>query len=301
MKTEKKFKVDFIGIGAQKCATTWMYECLKEHPQICMSKPKEVNFFNQKYAFSEETEDNWVKGMDWYKKHFRHCSSEENIRGEFSVNYLYDSKAPKRIKEKFPNIKLIVCLRDPVERAISQYSHCISKYKHFVKKYSNFKEAVKDIDEFIERGLYFEQLKRYFNFFNEEQILVLFYDDIQKNPVNFIQKIYKFLSVDTNFTPNKATQVLQPYKKYKFTFFKDMLNDTYRFTNRYSRLIKFLKKSGLYSLGKYIKQLNEKRVKKKHNVTIDPYIKMELEDKFRDDIKKLEELLDKDLSFWGNY
>ncbi len=106
----KDFKIDFIGIGTGRSASTWIYECLREHSQICMSQPKETRFFNRNYE----------KGLKWYYKRFQNCSSF-SIKGEYSPGYLVSLETPLLIKKHFPDAKLILCLRNPTERAYSHY------------------------------------------------------------------------------------------------------------------------------------------------------------------------------------
>ena len=127
---DKDFNIDFIGIGTSKAGTTWVSEMLDAHPGICMSEPKEVNYFNEQNNYSINIKNyNYGKGFNWYKKHFLHWRTGQII-GEFTPKYLADLKAPLRIKNAFPDVKLIVCLRDPVDRAFSQYNFI----KYFKKK-----------------------------------------------------------------------------------------------------------------------------------------------------------------------
>ena len=105
--------VDFIGIGAPKSGTTWLSECLREHPRVCMSEPKEIHFFNKTYAFYwKKQEWKYMKGMEWYAEHWRGCTSGQK-RGEFSVFYMQDESTPELIHKHFPHVKLIACLRHP--------------------------------------------------------------------------------------------------------------------------------------------------------------------------------------------
>ena len=108
---KKDFKVDFMGIGAQKGGTTWIAKCLSEHPDICMSEPKEILYFNKFSSFSNKCPINnyHKKTFSWYRKHFLHCKKGQ-INGEFSAEYFYDKEAPRLIRKYFPDIKLIVLL-----------------------------------------------------------------------------------------------------------------------------------------------------------------------------------------------
>lgn len=267
MKTSH-FKIDFIGIGAQKCATTWIAQCLSEHPEICLSQPKEINFFNKKDSFYlKNREWNYPKGISWYISHFSHCP-QNKIKGEFSTNYLYDENSAALIKENFPQVKIIACLRNPLFRALSQYHHTRERKKIE----SSFEKAIQEEPEFIERGFYYKQLKRYFKLFPQKNILILIYEEIEKNPIKFIQNVYQFLGAESSFVPpslNKRPRVGGYH------------NLSFRILFRLPFLLKLIRKLGISPLPKI------------HSET-----KKHLQKTFEDDIKNLEKLLNKDLSIW---
>ena len=101
---ESNFQIDFVGIGAGKSATTWIYYCLKEHPQICCSSKKETAFFGK--SWWEWGGGNYEKGMGWYETFFNHCPKDA-IKGEFCTRYISDSDSPYLIKKHFPKVKII--------------------------------------------------------------------------------------------------------------------------------------------------------------------------------------------------
>ncbi|MBD3328476.1 hypothetical protein GF340_04190, partial [Candidatus Peregrinibacteria bacterium] len=119
--------------------------------------------------------------------------------GEFSVTYLCDENAPKRIKESYPDAKLIVSLRNPIERSFSHYQHFISK-----KAISDeaLEEAVEKFPEIISNSLYGQALTEYLKHFDKNQILILHQEDIKEDPNKFIKKIYNFLDIDSGFEPS---------------------------------------------------------------------------------------------------
>ena len=190
-KKKEDFIVDFIGIGIMKAGSTWIFEVLKEHPQICVSTQKEIQFFDK--------DRNYIKGIGWYKKFFSNCQSDK-IKGEFSPGYLSSPKVPERIYNNFPKAKLIVCLRNPVEAIISCYRFSVTRRNH-LSLYPNFSEAIHKDKGLLDNFLYARHLKRYFSFFSKENILILIYDDLKSNPADFIKKIYNFLNVDSQFIP----------------------------------------------------------------------------------------------------
>ncbi len=154
-------EIDFIGIGTAKSATTTIAQYLSEHPEICISIPQKILYFNNRNTFWFEEIENWRvhKPLDWYLNHYKHCSTE-SIKGEFASIYFSDEAAPKRIFDLFPNVKLIVCFRNPIERAYSHYNMVKNYHLH---ENRDFKEAMLEENEYIERGLYHKHLEKYLN------------------------------------------------------------------------------------------------------------------------------------------
>mgnify|MGYP006439820863 CR=1 FL=1 len=116
---------NFIIVGAQKAGTTSLFRYLTSHPQIkAPFKTKEIHFFDG----GLESEDNYKKGLKWYKSHFPLKSKMYNkLTYEASPLYLFHPCAPKRIKKDIPDVKIIILLRNPVERSISHYFHELRK------------------------------------------------------------------------------------------------------------------------------------------------------------------------------
>ena len=103
---------DFLGIGTQKGGTTYLHSLLSEHPQAFLAIPKELHFFSLHYQ----------KGLAWYRDFFKSAADDKSC-GEITPYYMFHPLAFKRIHKHLPDVKLIVLLRDPVERAISQFFH----------------------------------------------------------------------------------------------------------------------------------------------------------------------------------
>ena len=182
---------DFIGIGGGRSGTRWVSMCLYEHPQVWMSIG-EPHFFSR--------EKNWSKGWDWYESMFANCP-EGKITGEISNSYLADPETPKKIKSRYPDIKLIVVFRNPVERAFSCYLNDIKA--GIISRNVQFLEAIKNRkDYYISEGKHATNIKRYLEIFPKIQILILIYDDIAIDPSYFIKKIYRFLGINEDFIPS---------------------------------------------------------------------------------------------------
>jgi hypothetical protein len=216
---------DFLIVGAQKAATSSLYYYLSQHPNIIGSRPKEVCFFDR--------DENYSKGINWYRKNFPKTKiTKEAKYFEATPAYIYRSFAAERIYNFNPKIKIIVILRDPVERAFSawkMYKH-ISTIKRpnviqngYVKELGNnilreyynyptgfpaFEKAIdddinkfKEFSEFeepsiVRRGIYYPQLRRYMELFGSENILIIgFKDLVAKNKIGELNRVLNFINL----------------------------------------------------------------------------------------------------------
>ncbi len=199
----KSFKIDFFGVGAPKAGTTWLARCLAEHPQICFSAEKETNFFNDRHLYYvRKWSSNYPRGMSWYENFYAHFKPGQK-RGEFSVAYLYDNKAPYRIKKNFPDARIIIVLRNPVDFFYSHYVHA-----RYIFDLPPLKELL--ASKFADYGFYSRYVEKYLRFFPRGSVLITLYDDIEKDPGGFLKKIYGFLQVDENFIPPSLHKTVNP-------------------------------------------------------------------------------------------
>lgn len=167
---------DFIIIGAQKCGTSAMYHTITDHPQIAKTK-KEKRFFSR----------HWDKGIDWYSK----MMAPGKLNGDASPDYLLSSEAPSRISETVPNVKLIVSFRNPVDRAYSQYQHNKPKIGE-----NTFEEELERNTEYLDRGRYAEQMKRWLKYFPLDRFLIINFEDFKKDNESTFKKIGHFIGVN---------------------------------------------------------------------------------------------------------
>jgi hypothetical protein len=196
-------RLDFIGIGVQKAATSWLFACLEEHPSIRgshVSGQKELNFFTQ----------DWELGYRYLHAQF---DFGPWLCGEFSPRYFHDADAPGRIAAYNPNAKLILLLRDPVERAFSQHQHEIRRTRLPVGV--SFRDALDDNPSYIEQGRYATHLQRWRSYFDEEQLLVLLHDDVSADGPAVLERTFRFLGVDPTFRPEATHQVVNAAGAYR--------------------------------------------------------------------------------------
>jgi hypothetical protein len=272
--------IDFIGIGAQKSGTSWAYACLYEHPQIC-APIKEIHFFSR---------PRFEKGKAWYEAHFSSCK-EGTQKGEFSTSYLYSEEAPSRIHALYREVKIIAILRNPVDRAVSQYRNSIKSGE--ITEATSFEDFAKDEKSVLEQGLYSVQLERYFELFLREQILVLVYEDIKKDPKAFMKRIYQFLGVDDTFESSMLNSEINVARTPKAVFVDRFMHHVSEFLRSvgFDKLVHVIRKTGLPDL---VRSGNTKEAKE---IVVDTTA---LKAYFKDDVQKLSNRIGRDLlSEWN--
>lgn len=178
-------KPEVIGIGAQKCASSWIHAILGAHPDVGVSDPKEVDFFS--YYFD--------RGYRWYEEHFAEFT-DKSVRFESSPSYFYDPRSPERAATYNPDMKVLALLRNPVERAYSNHLHEVVK-GHIPT--CAFEEGIKNNPTYLEQGRYAAHLSRWFDAFPREQIKVMFAEDITKDPAAAAADVFRFIGVDSDF------------------------------------------------------------------------------------------------------
>ncbi|MDQ7064913.1 MAG: sulfotransferase domain-containing protein [candidate division KSB1 bacterium] len=176
---------DFIFIGPSKTGSTWIFELLRQHPQVFVPVAKDIYFFDKFYH----------KGMEWYSKHFQAAKDGQMI-GELSHDYFSSREAMSRIREVLPEVKLICCLRDPFKRAESSYRYFLRNGYVF----ENFEDAINQYPEIYHEGLYYTHLSYILSQFNRKQVLILLFDDLNKDPAKFAASIFHFLGVSQSFS-----------------------------------------------------------------------------------------------------
>jgi Sulfotransferase domain len=178
---------DFVIIGAQKGGTSFLYYLLTRHPLVEPAARKELHFFDQPELF-----DN---GAEWYRRCFPRLSSKDgqrSITGEATPYYLFDPPVAKRMAEIVPQARLIALLRNPIDRA---YSHYQMQVKRGTEP-RTFEEAIEQQhSSYVSRGIYVDQLLRWFEVFSKEQMLILKSEDFFERPVETLKVVLTFLDL----------------------------------------------------------------------------------------------------------
>ena len=242
---------NFIIIGGQKCGTTSLYRYLEQHPNIVSALHKEPNFFSM----------NFGQGLSWYKAHFplsvymyysKKIRGQSLITGEASPYYIYYPHTPRRISQILPQAKLILLLRNPVDRAYSHYNH---KVRRGIEPLPSFEDAIVSEAErlagegqkvvenqihfsfnhlhysYLARGIYIEQLEAWMRYFPREQMLIIKSEDFRRNEKATLRKVFEFLNLSywefreykmhnsfrypemNPVTRKKLTDYFEPYNK----------------------------------------------------------------------------------------
>jgi len=180
---------DFIFIGPDKSGSTWIHGVLKWHPEVFVAESKELEFFDHYYD----------RGLDWYLSYFRGTGPECQAVGEVCHNYLFSTAACERIHRHFPAVRLMVCLREPVERAFSAYLYMIRQGRITC----SFEQALVAVDELLDHGYYAHHLEPYLIRFGRDKIFPGLFDDLQADPAAFARSMFEFLGVRPLPLPDK--------------------------------------------------------------------------------------------------
>jgi hypothetical protein len=294
---------NFVVIGAAKSGTTALHRYLKQHPEIFMSQQKELRFFpfeDQLPVFHGPGDiadmEIVIKNIEDYRACFAQ-GAQFPARGESSPLYIYYPRTAERIRHHIPEAKLIAILRHPADRAYSQF---LMK-KRDGREPLSFSDALAAEEKrtangwshhwhYRQRGFYAAQLKPYFELFKREQLKIYLYEDYLADNVGFIQDIFRFLNVDDTFVPDmsvrhnesklprsRALQVFLTEPRWTKNLLKPFV------TARWSRRI-----------GDHLRRRNliKPRLSQK--------IRRQLIEIYREDILKLQDLLQRDLSHWLN-
>ena len=180
---------NLVVIGAQKCGTSGLHYQLSLHPQIWMSRPKELNYFIE--------ERNWSRGQDWYRSRF---DARAKVRGESSPNYTAYPQhlgVPERMRSVLPDAKLVYVVRDPLDRIAAHWVHNYAKRRERGDLTATLTHAN---SSYVVRSQYHMQLQRFLAHYPLEQILVLEQEELRSAPEETLRRVFEFIGVDPGFS-----------------------------------------------------------------------------------------------------
>lgn len=297
---ESQILPTFIIIGAAKSGTTALYEYMAQHPQVFMSAVKEPHYFcyeGRDLSFGgppTPLTSRSVTQPEAYLNLFKNAAGFKAI-GEASPFYMYLPQTASHIHAKIPYIKLVVILRNPVERAFSNYQFLVRDGREPLDFRAGLDAEAQRIAEnwepiwhYTRLGFYTEQLKRYYALFDRRQLQVILYDDFQRAPLPVIQSIFRFIGVDDTFQPDMSYRsnpsgrpksyllhYLTVYPNVLMSIFKNLIPKTAR-----REIKQFIYKNNL------------------QKIPFDPAVRAESTKMYRIEILRLQDLLKCDLSTW---
>ncbi len=274
----------FVGIGAQKCASTWIYDVLQDHPEVCLSKEKEIDFFSYRYGY----------GYQWYERNWSHCDAGK-LRGEVSPSYFCEPAVPSRLKAYAPDTKIILSLRDPVDRAISNHKHEVRSH-NFRGDDITFEAGLKNNPNYVNQSRYGLHLANWLEHFSAERILILLLDDIIIDAAGSARSIYRFLGID----PEHSSAALDTKSNESHSFKLHTLESVRRYARETIRVVGLDRvwhlgqRAGLQNLYRRINRVESTDMIPRVPETL----KDELRSLFQDDIVAVEKVTGRSLPKW---
>lgn len=282
-------------VGAAKCGTTSLYEYLSQHPQIYMCPVKEPHFFSDKVEnLNNELYEQPKKGVKYHSKIIKDPDVYQslfdegagfNIRGEASPSYLWDPDSALKIFNYNPNAKIIVVLRNPIDRLVSGYQmdHSLglqagTDFLTNIKEEFKKEKKIWGIDRiYLDLGFYYEQISRYKKLFPDDQILIIKFDNLVKKTSETLVNVFKFLKVDEKYLANiNLGEVHNESATIKYPFLKKLkkvkvFRSVMQFVNKRFKFLKKLTHKKGYGL----------------QLSIDDKAKAYLNDVYSNDLAKL--------------
>lgn len=283
---------NFFIVGAPKAGTTSLYHYLDEHPDVFMSPIKEPNYFSYEPTIKQELyyQERGIGNWDEYKNLFEYSGGKKAV-GEASVSYLFYKEVPQLIKNKIQDARIIILLRNPVERAFSHYQmDCKLGYVNtsFEKIiFSKNRTRLENLfyQQFILLGLYYEQVKRYLDVFGAEKVLVILFDDFKNDTEKEIKRLYRFLEIDETIKLNLGKT---------HNTFAAPRNRLFSIIYRFKKVRMMMKKFLPQKIQSYILKI----ILTKKKTPVDEKTINFLNEFYKPDILKLEKLLNRNLSAW---
>lgn len=267
---------EFILAGTTKAASTWIYECFEDHPEIATHTNDTLNYFDM-YRHQD---------VDWYRNQFD--PSPQQVVGEASPMYMYSTGTAERIADTLPDVDLVFCLRNPVDRAFSHWWHGYSEGLWSYEFDASLNEAPA-YQMWIEPGFYAKHLEKFDEHFDDKQIHIWLFDDLVANNSSFIAEVFETVGVDSSYVPTPVGDTSNKAR----TAAPDI----------YQTAVKWMRKNMSDEINKILRPAWESvrwviEDRSPYEEGIDPKIRAELEQIYADDIKSLSTRLDRELDHW---
>ena len=285
-------KVDFFIVGAPKAGTTSLYHYLNEHSEIEMSSQKEPDFFSDQSLQKQKLyyDKNRIDTLEKYNSLFER--EDVILRGDSSVSYLFYEDVPHKIITYNPDAKIIIMLRNPIDRAFSHYLMDYSlgliseSFETIIQKQSKHKNANLFYQQYIQVSEYTKQIKRYLEVFSMDNIHFIDYEDFKNDTSDVVNSVFLFLGVNDDF---------QPYLKKKYNTYTAPKNSLIRYVYSFVAFRKMVANILSKNLTKTIRNLLFRSDKKPQLTELTRNF---LKKHFESDVRELSELLNKDFTKW---
>lgn len=289
----------FLIIGVQKAGTTSIYNYLKQHPQVYMSPVKETGFFERDWEQEppdvQRRKKNGIVTWDQYQQLFAQAADAHIALGEASPNYLFHYRSSAvQIQRRVPDAKLITILRNPIQRACSDY---LMNMRDAIGKQTPLAEQVRsrgDASYVLLKGKYYEQLKHFMDTFGRHQVDVFLYDDLRKDSQEFMAALYRSIGVSPDFVANTSKQA-QTAKVPKNQTFNRLLKTQNPIRSVATGIMQLVPTELRHQLRDQLITLNSQD-KNQAKFTDEDMIL--LRQYYHDDILRLQDLIQRDLSTW---
>ncbi|MDP7008753.1 MAG: sulfotransferase [Phycisphaerales bacterium] len=270
MPSKETSDITFLMVGCQRCGTTWTDAALREHPEVFLPEAKQSYFFDRNYE----------KGINWYLERFRGADQRHRAVGEIATGYCLPHAIPK-MAEHFPHVKLLMVMRNPVERAYSNYQS-----RRAESNWSTFEEAIESDSDLLKRGQYIDQIEELLTHYDEGQLLFLLYDDLHANDKKYLESVLLFLGVDPQ---TESSMIGQRKNASMFPHLRKKLHQC-----GLKPLVSRLSKSWV---GDKIRR--SRKTKGQSYLPMHQETKLKLMKHFRPYNEKLSKFLGRDLSHWN--
>jgi hypothetical protein len=272
---------NFLVIGAQRAGTTLLHQILDAHPEVFVPyRRKEVHYFDWHFS----------RGTAWYERFFPDADQAKAFGaiGEATPDYLFEPSVPLRIFQTLPSCRFVVSLRNPVDRAYSWYLYSLRCFAEQRSIERFFEES----EETLARGLYSQQLNRYFELFPRDSFLILILEDLVEDPATNLGRLADFLNLSTSW-PDAGALV------------RDRVNasEVPRFRRAFARAQRFGEMLTRHDLDWAVRQARRMGVLKLFGSgtpkpSLPASTRLRLQIYYRHEIESLEDLLGRNLRVW---
>lgn len=277
---QEEHSPDFILAGVPKGATTWIHECFREHPEIYVPETDSLNFFETGYH----------RGIDTYREHFAAAEADQ-IVGESSPAYLGDPHAPERIADHLSDVTLLFSLRNPIDRAFSQWWHGYSD-RYWTYEFEEIFQQYPPYQMWVTPGFYDRYLGRFERYFDADQLEVFFFDDLVADDAAFIREVFAAVGADPDFVPSTVGEKVNVAH--------------YQGPNLLKRARNWIQNNASETARRVLSPIVSTTSgfmldRSTYEDGMDPAVREQLERVYRDDVEALMERTERDLSGWFDY